>query len=62
MNEEEVEQLRGQWVAVDEAHETLVAFASSLEGLYVALRETEHPPVVMWRLPTLDEPIYMGLV
>lgn len=55
------EAYRGPWVAVGEADERVVADAASLAELHGVLAGREHPPVLIRRIPSLDDPIFVGL-
>jgi hypothetical protein len=61
MRAEDVERYRGRWIAIRQSDEVVVADAASLEELQAVLRAKEHAPVLIHRVPRLDEPIYIGL-
>lgn len=48
-------------MAVGEADERVVADAASLAELHGVLAGREHPPVLIRRIPSLDDPIFVGL-
>jgi hypothetical protein len=60
MHASDVERLRGQWVALAIGDETLVASAETFEDLSALLRSNEHQPVLVRRIPMLDEPLFLG--
>jgi hypothetical protein len=55
------EPYRGKWVAQRRDDDELVADAPSLEQLYQQLHQAPHPPVLIRRIPNLDDPIFVGL-
>ena len=57
----DLERNRGKWVAFDEQSERVLAAADSAEALYEILDRTDLPMVTVWRVPRLDEPLYIGL-
>jgi len=57
----EVEKYRGQWVAVDQRRDVVVESADSHEALLAALEQQPGREVVIHRVPTRDEPIFVGL-
>jgi hypothetical protein len=61
MRSEDVERYRGRWVAVRRSDDVVLADAESLEALQEALTESEHPQVLIRRIPALDDPIFVGL-
>lgn len=57
----EPERHRGSWVAVDRDDERVVAEAPSLEQLQADLAASADQPVLIRRIPTDDDPIFVGL-
>ncbi|MEX2627086.1 MAG: hypothetical protein WD225_09380 [Ilumatobacteraceae bacterium] len=56
-----LDRYRGRWVALDQDEPVVVAVADSHEAL---LHELEHGvarKVVIQRVPTMDEPLFIGL-
>jgi hypothetical protein len=56
----DLEPYRGRWVAVVEGDERVIAAAESYQELHARLGTFEHPPVLVHRVPTLDEPVFNG--
>lgn len=61
MRSEDVQRYRGRWVAVRRSDEVVLADAESLDALQEALKEHEHPQVLIRRIPALEDPIFVGL-
>jgi hypothetical protein len=61
MRSEDVQRYRGRWVAVRRSDDAVLADAESLEALQEALKEHEHPQVLIRRIPALEDPIFVGL-
>jgi len=57
----DLEAFRGQWVAIDRPNRAVVAVAESHEGLLAALARFPGRRVVVQRVPSLDDPIFVGL-
>ena len=55
------ERYRDRWVAVDPADGTVVAESQSLDGLHALLDESPTTPVVIQRVPSFDDPMFVGL-
>jgi hypothetical protein len=49
-------------VALDRQDDELVADAASLGQLHEQLHETPHEPVLIRRIPNLDDPVFIGPV
>lgn len=61
MRSEDVQRYRGRWVAVRRSDEVVLADAESLEALQEALKEQEHPQVLIRRISAPEDPIFVGL-
>jgi hypothetical protein len=61
MRAEDVERYRDRWVAVRRSDETVVADAASLDELRATLQQVTHPQVLIRRIPSLADPIFVGL-
>lgn len=61
MRSEDVERYRGRWVAVRRSDEVVLANAECLEALQEALKEHEHPQVLIRRIPALEDPMVVSL-
>jgi hypothetical protein len=59
MRPADVERLRGRWIATDCANENVVADAASLEQLRERLAGRTDA-ILIRRIPTADEPIFVG--
>lgn len=57
----ELERYRGRWVAVDRDDDEVVANAPSLEQLQAELKESPGLPVLIRRIPSRDDPVFVGL-
>ena len=56
-----LEPFRGRWVAIGDEGEVVVD-AGSLKELRTVLRTvTPDQHVVVWRIPALDEPLFIGV-
>lgn len=62
MRADDIERYRGRWIPFDQADDDrVIADAASLEALHEALATFEHPRVLVHRVPTVDEPLFVGL-
>lgn len=57
----EVERYRGRWIAVDRGDDHLVADAPSLEQLQAKLAAVPGLEVLIRRVPSADDPLFVGL-
>lgn len=61
IDESELEQHRGHWVAFDEPTGKVRASADSAELLYETIDRDQLGRVTIMRVPRLDEPLFIGL-
>jgi len=61
IDESDLEQHRGQWVAFDESTGKVRASADSAELLYETIDRDELGRVTIMRVPRLDDPLFIGL-
>lgn len=61
MQDDEVERYRGRWVALDDSDDHVVADADSLEALLADLDRQSERRVLIQRIPSLDDPLFIGL-
>ena len=61
MRAEDVERFRDRWVAVRGSDETVVADAGTLAELRATLPRIAHPQVLIRRIPSLSDPLFIGL-
>ncbi len=59
--ESNLDQHRGRWVAIDDATGEVRATATSDDELYAILDRGQFGRVTVMRVPTLDDPIFIGL-
>lgn len=56
------EPYRGRWIARSVPGDALVADAATRDELCEVLQTLEHPRVMIHRVPTADEPLYISML